>query len=224
MKKQYIIFGIPVGITLLGIFFFALAQLPKELPSAKTQTSNNKNSDIKSQEKIVVNELSPSIGPVDAKVTVVEFLDFQCPYSRESEEPLKTTIKKYENSSVRFIFRQLPIFTIHPYALQAANATMCAEEQHKYFEMHDLIFTNQEQLEPASFTQFAQELSLDLVSFNTCLAEKKYQPIIEKDLEDAQSLQITGTPTWFINGERIIGAVTTDTLGSAIDKYLEKTR
>ena len=219
MRRQYIIFLVPVSITLLAIFFFALAGL-KEGPNTRESETKKQTQEKKSQEQFIVNDLDPSVGPHDAKVIVVEFVDFQCPYCRASHEAVTDAMKHYANLSVRFVFRQLPIFTKHPYALQASNAALCAGEQKKYIEMQDLFFMRQEQIQPAIYTQYAQELGLDLTSFNTRLAEKKYQPIIQKDLADAESLQVNATPTWFINTERIVGALTKEELQSAIDTHL----
>lgn len=220
MKKHTFFFFIPVGIAALFIIVASIARI--ELPERPSLPSQKKQEFQSEQVQPIVNDLSPAFGPQDAKVTVVEFLDFQCPFCGASHQGVMEALQTYKDKPVRFVFRQLPIFTIHPYALQAANAALCAHEQKQYLAMHDLLFRNQEKIAPDIFITFAQNLGLNLSAFNTCVAEKKYQSIIQKDLSDAESLGLTGTPTWFINEERIIGSLSENDLKAIIDTYLEK--
>ncbi len=221
MNKQKLAFFIPVAAALLFVVFALIGRIEPPVPNRPSVQEKKSHTQL-DQNDLIINDLDPSFGPKDAKVTVVEFVDFQCPYCKASHKPLMEVMDKYQNASVRFIFRQLPIFSIHPYALQAANAALCAQEQNQYLAMQNLFFQRQEKITSEVFTPFASEIGLALAPFHTCLAEKKYQSIIQKDISDAEKLGLTGTPTWFINGERIVGALSKDDLIGIIDEYLAK--
>lgn len=170
--------------------------------------------------KIITSTDAFSVGPADAKVTVVEFYDYQCPFSLQVAPVVEQLMDAYKDKSVRFQFRHLPIIAIHPYALPAARATLCAKEQGKFLSMHTTIFNNQNTLSPASPYEFSQKIGLNLRSFNTCLTSDKYNSTIEKDYQDAIELGITGTPTFFINDKKIVGAASYEELKEAIDSEL----
>ncbi|MBI4249980.1 DsbA family protein [Candidatus Uhrbacteria bacterium] len=225
MKKHYVVFLIPVVLTLVVITGVTVAREKAAnkqrhgYSSAETLKGESTQS-AKQYEALIDNNMSPSSGPKDARVVVVEFLDFQCPYCQASHEPLARAMKRYQDSSVRFVFRQFPLTAIHAMAVPAAQAALCAHEQSKYLEMQDILMMRQDQIKQESFTPWAAEIGLNLAQFNTCLADKKYNSLIKKDLSDAQTLGIQGTPTWFINGERIVGQITYEELTSVIDDYL----
>lgn len=224
MKKKYFFFLTPVILTLLVIAFIVAAQeSAKNKRSQRNQSANEKLDDnklLQRYETLIYNSMSPSFGPRNARVSVVEFLDFQCPYCQASHEGLMRLMKKYQSSSVRFEFRQFPLTAIHEYALPAAHAALCAHEQNKYLAMQDIFFTRQEQINQESFSRWAAELGLNLAQYNACVADKKYTSLIKKDLSDAQSLGIQGTPTWFINGERVVGAISYEELSAIVEDYL----
>ncbi|MBI4272989.1 thioredoxin domain-containing protein [Candidatus Uhrbacteria bacterium] len=221
MDKNKLVFMLPVGAALLFVVFALIGRI--EAPAQKRASDQEKKSSVQqNQSALIIHDLDPTFGPKDAKVTVVEFVDFQCPYCRASHEPLMEVMEKYRTSSVRFMFRQMPIIASHPYALQAANAALCAHEQNQYLAMQNLFFVRQEQIAQDIFVKFAKELRLNLTAFNTCFAEKKYQSIIQKDLSDAEGLSLTGTPTWFFNEERVIGALTKEDMISVIETHLAK--
>jgi protein-disulfide isomerase len=221
MNKSKAAFFLPVGAALLFLVFAVIARIEPTVPN-RAPDRMEKTDQQKTPSLLIVNDLDPAFGPQEAKVTVVEFVDFQCPYCRASHEPLMQTMQKYAAESVRFVFRQLPIFSLHPHALSAAHATLCAHEQNQYLAMQNLLFQRQDTMAPELFVTIAKEIGLNLTAFNTCVAEKKYQSIIQKDLSDAEALELTGTPTWFINGERIVGALSKEDLMSVIDEYLGK--
>ena len=126
--------------------------------------------------------------------------------------------------------RDLPLETIHPFAFKAAEATHCAGDQGKYWEMHDRLFANQGALARRDLTKHAQALGLDSARYEQCLGSEKYAPRVRKDLADAQKLQVNGTPTFFlgltdpnnseIKGTRISGAQPYSTFKAAIDRLL----
>ncbi len=165
---------------------------------------------------------APSVGPKNAKVTVVEFFDFQCPYSKEAAPVVKQLIEEYSEKSVRFEFRHLPLAKKHPLALPAARAAMCAHEQgrEKFTEMYDLIFEKQEKLSDAYLANIAQQMNLDLLKFNTCLSQDRYRSGILNDLADSGKLNIEGTPTFFINAVPVVGAYSIEVYRNIIDEQL----
>lgn len=154
-------------------------------------------------------------GPENAPVTIVEFGDFSCPYCQASYPGLKAIREKYPEQ-VRIVYRDFPL---HDNSIFLAISARCAGEQGKFWEMHDTFFENQEKfngnLEEVKIIMpdVAAALGLDVASFNYCLTSQKQFAQIEKDFEDANYLQVEGTPTWFINGTtRITGSISAEKL------------
>lgn len=162
----------------------------------------------------------PQIGPDNAKVTIVEFSDFQCPFcKRFHDDTLDALIQKY-GDKIRIVYRNFPLTTIHPEAQKAAEAAMCANEQDKFWEMHDLIYANQATMSVDLYKQFAEQLGLDTQKFNDCLDSDKFADAIAADQRDGTSYGVTGTPTFFINGWRLVGAQPLASFEALIDKEL----
>lgn len=183
-----------------------------------------KNSGIKSANKQNRSQSASAvtIGPTIARVTVVEFFDFQCPYCKQAHPTLMRIMKEYENQPVRFMFRHFPLISNHPLALPAANASLCANEQSKFFPYATLLFEKQDELSASVILSVAQETGIALEQFTTCLAEKRYESLIREDVRDALALGIEGTPTWYINDTRLKGALSYETFKTAIEKELNK--
>lgn len=149
---------------------------------------------------------SPALGPENAPITVVEFSDFQCPFcGRFFGETEASLLKKYAGK-IRFVYRNFPLEQIHPYALGAAEAAQCANDQNKFWEYHDLLFQNQQQLTKDDLLAYARQLKLDMTSFQACLDGNKDDAKIQNDLQAAAALNLSGTPTFFINGRKLVGA------------------
>lgn len=163
-----------------------------------------------------------AIGPDNARVTVVEFFDFQCPYCKQAHPTLMRIMKEYEGQPVRFMFRHFPLISNHPLALPAANASLCANEQNKFIPYANLLFEKQNELSAALMLSAAQETGIVLEQFNTCLAEKRYEYLIREDVRDALALDIEGTPTWYINDTRLKGVLPYETFKAAIAQELNK--
>lgn len=142
---------------------------------------------------------SPFVGPADAKVTVIEFFDFQCPVCRDVAPTFKQIIEKYKDR-VKFVARDFPL-SYHSFAQKASEAARCAHEQGKYWEYHDLIIEGN--LDVDSLKQYAKDLGLNTTQFNDCLDSGKYSSEIQKDYNDGVSYRIAGTPTFFVNGKEI---------------------
>ncbi len=168
-------------------------------------------------------ESSPASGPADAPVTIVEFSDFECPYCQVFAETMQQVKDEY-GSRVRVVFRQFPL-NIHPNAPKAAEASLCAHEQEKFWEMHDLMFEQQRQLDITSLVAMAERLDLDVPEFEACLDSGRFAEQIEEDMQAATRMGVDGTPAVFINGMPMVGgAVGYEALVEIIEEELERAR
>jgi protein-disulfide isomerase len=147
---------------------------------------------------------SPTKGPRSAKVTVVAFSDFECPYCSKAVPILKQIEDAYKDK-VRIAFKHLPL-PMHQNAQIAAEASMAAAEQGKFWPFHDKLFENQRQLDRASLDKYAQELGLEMGRFKAALDSGKFKKRVEQDAQQAQKVGASGTPTFFVNGRSVVGA------------------
>ena len=146
----------------------------------------------------------PSKGPADAKVTIIEFSDFQCPFCARVQPTLKQIADTY-GDQVRIVFRDFPL-SFHNDAQKAAEAAECADDQGIFWEYHDLLFANQGSLGVLSLKQYATNLGMDTVTFDSCLDSGKYAQEVKDDLADGSRAGVRGTPAFFINGIPLSGA------------------
>jgi protein-disulfide isomerase len=163
----------------------------------------------------------PSRGPADAPVTIVEFSDFQCPYCSRAIE----TIKKIEESyagKVRLVYRDYPLVQIHPNAARAAEAAACANDQGKFWAMHDVLFAHQDKLEAADLKKNAADLGLDTAAFDQCLDSGRHAEGWRKDTADAERYGVSSTPAFFINGRLVVGAQPYEAFAQVIDDELAR--
>jgi len=170
--------------------------------------------------KIDVPAESPSFGPKAAKVTIVEWSDFECPFCSRVM-PTLTKIKETYGKDVRVVFRHQPL-PFHPNAKPAAEASMAAHEQGKFWEMHDKLFANQKALDRASLERYAQELKLDMGKFKAALDSGKYRKLVEADSAAGSAVGANGTPTFFINGRQFVGAQPFENFKQVIDEEIGK--
>jgi protein-disulfide isomerase len=140
----------------------------------------------------------PAIGPADAPVTMIEFGDYQCPGCGQFNTQALPQILSQYGDRVRFVFRDFPLTSIHQYALKAAEAADCANEQGAFWKYHDLLYQNQSALDDASLKSYAASLGLDTAVFNQCLDSDKYMSEIQKDYQDAIAAGAPGTPTFAV--------------------------
>jgi protein-disulfide isomerase len=169
----------------------------------------------------------PSLGPADAPITIVEFSDYQCPFcSRFHDETYQALLDAYPNQ-IRFVYRNLPL-SFHQNAQMSAEAALCAGDQNKYWEMHDVLFSNQASLNNAEGTKldqtayngYAEGLGLDVTTFEDCMTSHKFAQFIDDDMAFSQGLGVQSTPTFFINGLAIVGAQPLANFKELIDKEL----
>ena len=162
----------------------------------------------------------PSMGPSDAPITIVEFSDFQCPYCSGVLPTLEKVNEEY-GDRVRIVFRQFPLLNIHPQAQKAAEASLCAFDQDKFWEMHDAMFADQKGLSVDQLKAKAVTLGLDAGVFDECLDSNKYAGQVKEDLRAGSRMGVTGTPAVFINGRFLSGAQPFETFAAIIDQELE---
>jgi protein-disulfide isomerase len=163
----------------------------------------------------------PSIGPANAPIVIVEFSDYQCPYCTQWHNTTYQPLLAAYPGKIRLVYRNYPL-PFHQNAFTAAEAAECAGDQNAYWQYHDALFANNDQLnnqagtvvDNSFYVNLASGLSLDTTAFSTCLTTGKYKQAVQSDLDYANSLPadsdgsaaISGTPTFFINGYRIVGA------------------
>jgi protein-disulfide isomerase len=170
--------------------------------------------------KIEIPAEAPTFGPKAAKVTIVEWSDFECPFCSRVT-PTLTKIKETYGKDVRVVFRHQPL-PFHPNAKPAAEAAMAAHEQGKFWEMHDKLFANQKALDRASLEKYAQELKLDMGRFKAALDSGKFRKMVEADSAAGSAVGANGTPTFFINGRQFVGAQPFDNFKQVIDEEIAK--
>jgi len=170
--------------------------------------------------KVDAPDTSPSFGPKHAKVTIVEWSDFECPFCGRVV-PTLAKIKETYGKDVRVVFRHQPL-PFHPNAKPAAEAAMAAHEQGKFWEFHDKLFSNQKSLDRATFEKYAQELKLDMNKFKAALDSGKYRALIDADSAAGSAVGANGTPTFFVNGRTLVGAQPFEAFKAAIDEELAK--
>lgn len=167
----------------------------------------------------LVREDSPVVGQKDAKVTFVEFGDFQCPSCGTIHPLLKELKDKYKDKSVRFVFRHYPL-SQHENAFISAVAAVEANKQNKFWEYHDTLFENQLNLAKEDLVTYAQRVGLDEATFNAALDTNAHESIVKRDITDGAALGVQGTPTMFINNQQYNGTYSLDGLSKAIDAAL----
>jgi len=165
---------------------------------------------------------SPWMGGADAKVTIVEFSDFQCPYCSKAAEIVGEIKKKYGNK-VKIVFKNFPL-PFHKDAFKAAEAGLCANEQGQkhFWKLHDAMFAGQSELKVDGLKAKAKSIGLDMKKFDTCLSSSKYAANVKATMEEGKSIGVKSTPTFFVNGQLINGAQPLAVFSELIDEALAK--
>jgi len=162
----------------------------------------------------------PSNGPEDAPIVLVEFSDYQCPFCTKWHNEVYEQLLAAYPGQIRFVYRNLPLTSIHPEAFPAAEAALCAGEQGRYFEFHDALFDALYGLGAEAYVQYATDLGLNMDAFRECLESGRQAQAVQADMDFAINLGINSTPTFFINGLAIIGAQPLQVFTQVIDKEL----
>ena len=163
---------------------------------------------------------APAFGLADARVTMVEFSDFQCPYCSKAAEVTRQIKEKY-GSKVRFVFRQFPL-SFHDKAHVAAEAGMAANAQGKFWQMHDLMFANQGALDRESLDKYAKQVGLNVATFKKALDSKLYVVAVDADVKLGGEADVNGTPSLFLNGARVQDPTNFDAVSALIEEALKK--
>lgn len=154
-------------------------------------------------------EGSPASGPEDARITLVEFSDFQCPFCARVNGVLKK-IRENHKAEIRFVFKNMPLRSIHPQAVPAAMAALAAGEQGKFWEYRDMLFSKQQEWSnggaEAWFAKYAETLGLDVEKFKNDMNDEKIRGRVKEDEKLASKLGVRATPTFYVNGARVQGA------------------
>lgn len=164
---------------------------------------------------------APTWGSENAPVTIVEFSDFQCPFCTRGAETVEALKKKYGSSKLRVVFKHFPL-PMHREAVPAAEASMCVNEQGsaKFWKFHDIVFKNQNKLDNDSIAGYAKQAGADEKKFKECFDSKKYASFVQSDMSYAEKMGVRSTPTFFINGQIVSGAVPIEQFSEIIDDEL----
>jgi protein-disulfide isomerase len=163
----------------------------------------------------------PAKGPADAPVTIVEFSDFECPFCSRILPTIQQAQDTY-GDKLRLVFRQFPLNSIHPSAQKAAEASLCANDQGKFWEFHDALFANQKALGVDQLKATAETLGLDAAKFAACVEGGTHAATVAKDLREGMAAGVSGTPAMFVNGRFVNGLVPFEELKRIIDEELAK--
>lgn len=162
----------------------------------------------------------PSIGSKDASLTIVEFADFGCPYSQQVSFLMRSLAHEY-GDRVRYVYRDFPLIELHPEAQLAAEAGECAQDQGKFWELHDKFYQNQSDLSEEAIIQYAREIGLDMGQFLACLSVGVHRAEVQEDYQAGLSAGVVGTPTFFFNGAKVDGAIPADVMRALIQQLTD---
>ena len=163
----------------------------------------------------------PSKGADKAAVTMVKFEDFHCPFCAKIQPVFGELLSRY-NGKLKIVHRDFPIDSLHPAARRAHEAARCADEQGKFWAYHDVVYMNAPKAEPADLKSYAKTVGLDVQSFEQCLTSGKFKTAVQKDIDEATGLGISGTPAFFINGLELSGAQPIEQFIRIIDEELAR--
>lgn len=161
-------------------------------------------------------------GDLDGEVTLVEYGDFECPYCGQAEPIVRALLS--DEVGLRYVWRHLPLRDVHPHAQLAAEASEAAQSQGAFWEMHDLLLDHQGALTVTDLLQYAESLGLDVRQFARELRDRRHAPRIEGDVESADASEVSGTPSFFINGQRYTGPVQEEPLREALELARQNAR
>ena len=172
------------------------------------------------QYREIIHTHNPQIGNPQAPITIIVFIDFECPYC-QAQYPVFSYIRDQYGPAINIVFKHTPLTDLHPQSLNAALASSCAAEQQKFWEFHDRLFETKQLGEHALF-ETATLLKLNSSQFNNCFTTKKYLNDIQEDMNDAARVGVRGTPTMLINGTIVEGVLSQKNWDTLLLSYLKK--
>jgi protein-disulfide isomerase len=164
---------------------------------------------------------APFRGPANSPVTIVEFSDFECPFCKRAHPTLMQLLEKYAGK-VKLVYRDFPLESIHPQARRAAEAARCANDQGKFWDYYDTLFTESPKLAPDDLKRYAAQAGIDVKKFDDCLSAGAHKTALQKDIDEGTRLGVTGTPAFFINGRPLTGAQPLEAFARIIDDELAR--
>jgi protein-disulfide isomerase len=170
------------------------------------------------------NEGAPVFGNASSNIVLTEFSDFECPFCSRFYPTLKR-LEETHGKQIKIVYRQYPIPSLHASAFKAAEASLCANDQGKFWELHDRMFTDQTKLGVRDIKESAGALGMDRAKFDACLDSGKYTERVQEDIKEAQRAGVTGTPALFVNGVPIEGgAVSYEAVVAALEKEMARAK
>jgi protein-disulfide isomerase len=166
---------------------------------------------------------APFKGAAKAAVTIVKFEDFHCPFCKQVQQTLTQLLSRYAKE-VKVVHRDFPLDNLHPQARKGHEAARCANDQGKFWNYHDKLYANAPKGGLEDLKTYAKEVGLNLMAFEGCLNKGKYQAAVQKDVEEATRLGLSGTPAFFINGRMISGAQPMESFVRIIEDELAQVR
>lgn len=210
------VLGLAVGYLFWGRASAAPPPAAAVVPTAATQAAQAEQT-VKRYD--VPEDDDPVRGPATAAITIIEFSDFECPYCQSWHNEVWLPLQAAFPGQIRLVFRDFPL-PGHPNAAPSAQAANCAQEQGRFWEYHDLLFTWELGLARDAHLEYARRLGLDMDAFTQCLDEGRYAAEVQADFDYAANLGVRSTPTFFINGLPMVGAQPLDVFTQVIEKEL----
>lgn len=207
------------GLAATAVREFKAGKNPAEVKSAMDQQGAPSQRILDDAVKIPIAG-APAKGPANAKITIVEFSDFQCPYCSQAVTKADDLLKRYPND-VRLVFKQFPL-DMHSQAKLAAMAGLAANEQGKFWPLHDKMFANFRKVNRDNILLWAKESGLDMFRFTNALDSGRFGKTVEKDMSDGVNAGVQGTPTFFINGQRLNAPLDYDVVKPIFEAELAK--
>jgi Na+/H+ antiporter NhaA len=207
--------GVLTAAVVAGLLTWLVFQITRRLPSPlRTSALLGQSPAIVDLADPVEADRDHIRGPADAHVTLVEYGDFECPYCGQAEPVIRELLSDF--GDLRYVWRQLPLNDVHPRAQLAAEASEAAGAQGAFWPMHDLLLEHQYELNPKDLVEYARQLGLDVKSFTEDLKTSRWSERVAADIESADVSDVAGTPSFFVNGQRQVGAYDIATLSRAV--------
>jgi protein-disulfide isomerase len=193
----------------------AISSQPTSAPAVEAEDNGTQRVDIP------IDRNDPVLGTEDAPITIIEFADFQCPYCQRHVLETYPLLLEDFGDQIRYVYKDFPLTRIHAQALPAALAAQCAQEQGMFWEYHDLLFSGRMELGDEAYLAYADELGMDAATFSACYEEGRYTDLVQADYDLAVQLGVNATPTFFVNGIRVVGAQPYSVFANLIEYELE---
>ena len=217
-KVFYISFGIIIGFALAVACIWLIWEFSLEQTYIKVN-SDNPTEKFDFEGFDITNR--PTLGDPDAVVTVVELTDYECPFCKRYNQDVLPRILAEYGDRIRYVAVNFPLIHIHPSAFSASMACECAHQQESFWKYRRELFASENGLKLENLLFIADQIGLDMIKFQTCLESSDIRSIVERDILIAESLGVTGTPTFFVNDKLLVGSRPFGSFKVLIDSELE---